>query len=63
MPSAPRVPRRLSFLPSRGSRAVADGLLTWAMAWWSAARNARPPTVGRPGTARGGGVRAGQRMA
>ncbi|SCE78296.1 Protein of unknown function (DUF559) [Micromonospora viridifaciens] len=31
MPSIPHVPRRLSFLPFQGSRAVADGLLTWTM--------------------------------
>ncbi|GAB3175642.1 uncharacterized protein DUF559 [Micromonospora palomenae] len=29
MPSPPRVPRRLAFLPFRGSRAVAEGLLSW----------------------------------
>ncbi|MET7971044.1 DUF559 domain-containing protein [Micromonospora sp. NPDC005305] len=31
MPSSAHVPRRLSFLPFRGSAAVAEGLLTWAM--------------------------------
>ena len=31
MPSSPRIPRRLSFLPFRGSAAVAEGSLTWAM--------------------------------
>ncbi|MGK5444261.1 DUF559 domain-containing protein [Micromonospora sp. URMC 105] len=31
MPSPPRIPRRLAFLPFRGSRAVAEGLITWAM--------------------------------
>lgn len=31
MPASAQVPRRLSFLPFRGSVAVAEGLLTWAM--------------------------------
>ncbi|MFE9200666.1 endonuclease domain-containing protein [Micromonospora sp. NPDC007230] len=31
MPASARVPRRLSFLPFRGSAAVSDGQLTWAM--------------------------------
>jgi hypothetical protein len=31
MPSTARTPRRLSFLPFRGSAAVGEGLLTWAM--------------------------------
>ncbi|MEU9737769.1 hypothetical protein AB0E12_01050 [Micromonospora chersina] len=31
MPSSAQVPRRLSVLPFRGSAAVAEGLLTWAM--------------------------------
>ncbi|MFC0031115.1 DUF559 domain-containing protein [Micromonospora chaiyaphumensis] len=39
MPSPAHVPRRLAFLPFRGSAAVAEGLLTWAMlkgpAWCS----------------------------
>ncbi|MEV1147441.1 DUF559 domain-containing protein [Micromonospora sp. NPDC049799] len=31
MPSVARVPRRLAFLPFRGSAAVTEGLVTWAM--------------------------------
>ncbi|MEV4492213.1 DUF559 domain-containing protein [Micromonospora coxensis] len=31
MPARARVPRRLAFLPFTGSRAVAEGLLTWSM--------------------------------
>ncbi|WP_231925284.1 hypothetical protein [Micromonospora purpureochromogenes] len=31
MPSPPRIPRRLAFLPFVGSRAVAEGLVSWAM--------------------------------